>query len=110
MEIKVDSPVTEQNLIDIAEELSTIKSSLVDIVDELEGSEAIGPIDDALEAVEDAIDAIYEAVDLVEEEEYELDEEAEEEDEAEIEGEVVVDRTVSFGNKEINLVVKKGKK
>lgn len=110
MEIKIDSPVTEQNLIDIAEELSTIKSSLVDIIDKLDGSEACDPIDDALEAVEDAIDAIYEAVDLVEEEEYELDEEAEEEDEAEIEGEVVVDRTVSFGNKEINLVVKKGKK
>lgn len=108
MEIKVDSPVTEQNLIDLADELSTIKSSLVDIMEELEGSGAIDPINDALEAVEDAIDAIYEAVDLVEEEEYELDEEAEEEDEAEIEGEVVLDRTVSFGNKEINLVVKKG--
>ena len=108
MEIKVDSPVTEQNLIDIANELSTIKSSLVDIMEELEGSEAIDPINDALESVEDAIDAIYEAVDLVEEEEYELDEDAEEEDEAEIEGEVIVDRTVSFGNKEINLVVKKG--
>lgn len=108
MEIKVDSPVTEQNLIDIANELSTIKSSLVDIMEEFEGSEAIDPINDALESVEDAIDAIYEAVDLVEEEEYELDEEAEEEDEAEIEGEVIVDRTVSFGNKEINLVVKKG--
>ena len=100
-EMKAESPITEEKLVDSAESLSAIKTSVVEIMEELEGRKAIDPVDDAIESVKDAIDALYEAVDSIEEEEFDDDEETEEEEEADVEGTEVLNRTVKFGNKEM---------